>query len=103
MIDINESSLKQGLLGILVFLVELIRDVLRTQALRRIELGHLTDAEIARLGEAFMELDEAINQIKMENGLDECVQQVREGLDDLVDDFLEKLVNPERWAESAAV
>lgn len=100
MIDINESSLKQGVLALLVVLVEIIRDALKTQALRRIEAGHLTDAEIARLGEALMDLDEAIEQIKAENGLEQCVRQVRDGLDELVDDFLDKLANPERWAES---
>lgn len=98
MIDINESSLKQGVLAILVVLVEIIRDALKTQALRRIEAGHLTDAEIARLGEALRDLDEAIEQIKAENGLERCVRQVRDGLDELVDDLLDKFVNPERWA-----
>lgn len=98
MIDINESSLKQGVLALLVVLVEIIRDALKTQALKRIEVGHLTDSEIARLGEALMDLDEAIEQIKAENGLEQCVRQVRDGLDELVDDFLDKLANPERWA-----
>ncbi len=100
MIDINESSLKRGVLAILVVLAEIIRDALKAQAIRRMEGGRLTDAETARLGEALMELDEAIDQIKAENGLEESVQQVREGLDDVVDDFLDRLANPERWAES---
>lgn len=100
MIDINESSLKQGVLAILVVLVEVIRDALKAQALRRIDAGHLTDAEIARLGEALMDLDAAIEQIKTENDLEESVRQVRDGLDEVVDELLDKLINPERWAES---
>lgn len=100
MLDINESSLKEGVLGLLVVLIEIIRDALKAQALRRIEEGHLTEREITRLGEALMELDEAIRQIKEENGIEECVREVREGLDDLVNDVLDRMINPERWADS---
>ena len=101
MIDIDEDNLKSGVLGLVLALVEIIRDTLKLQAVRRMEGGSLTDEEIERLGEALMDLDTAIDQIKEEQGVTEAVQTVRDGLDDLVDDVIDKIINPERWeAES---
>jgi len=96
-IDINEENLKHGLLGLVVTIVEIIRDALRHQALRRMEGGTLTDEEIERLGVALEEIDMAIEQIKKEQGVSETVKSIRDGLDDIVDDLLDKMVNPQRW------
>ena len=93
-INIDEKRLKHGLLGLVLALIEIIRDALRVQAVRRVEGGSLTEEEIERLGSAFMELDQAIEQIKEEQGISEAVANVREGLDDLVDDALQCLVAP---------
>jgi len=98
-IQINEDNLKQGLLGLVAALVELVKDVLSMQALRRMEGGRLTDEEINRLGEALIDLSEALEQIKMNNDLEKVVRDVRWSLDDLVDDVLDRMINPERWAE----
>jgi len=38
----------------------------------------------------------AIAEIKEEQGITETVKSVRGGLDDLVDDVLDKMVNPEK-------
>jgi len=98
-LDINEDNLKQGVLGLVIALVEIIRDALRIQAFKRIESGSLTEEECERLGKALMELDEAIEGIKKEQGVTESVRAVRDGLDSIVDDVLDKFINPERWAE----
>jgi len=96
-IDINEDNLKHGLLGLVIAIVEIIRDALKHQALRRMEGGNLTDEEIERLGRALEEIDIAIDQMKEEQGVTETVKSVRDGLDDLVDDVLDQMINPERW------
>ena len=93
-INIDEKKLKHGLLGLVLALIEIIRDALRLQAVRRVEGGSLTEEEVERLGKAFIELDKAIEQIKTEQGISEAVASVREGLDDLVDDALRNLVAP---------
>ena len=98
-IDINEDNLKHGLLGLVIAIVEIIRDALKHQALRRMEGGSLNDEEIERLGRALEEIDIAIDQLKEEQGINETVKNVRDGLDDLVDDVLDQMVNPERWAK----
>lgn len=100
-IDINEDNLKHGVLGLVLALVEVIRDALRIQAFKRMESGILTDEECERLGEALMDLDIALEEIKEEQGITESVQAVRDGLDEIVDDVIDRMVNPERWREEA--
>ncbi len=98
-IKIDENNLKQGVLGLVIALVEVIRDALRIQAIKRMESGILTDEECERLGKALMDLDIALEGIKNEHGLAESVQSVRDGLDTLVDDVVDKMINPKRWEE----
>ncbi|MBL7176152.1 MAG: gas vesicle protein K [Desulfobacteraceae bacterium] len=96
-IDIDEKNLKHGVLGLVVALVEIIKDALRLQAFKRMEGGSLTEEEIERLGEALMDLDTAIEEMKEEQGISESVKSVRDGLDNIVDELLDKMINPERW------
>lgn len=100
-LEVDEKSLKNGVLTLVVTLVEVIQEALETQALRRIEGGELTEEEQARLGEALMELDEAMEEIKGEHGLTTSVADLHLGLDQVVDDVVDELVNPSRWAEEA--
>ncbi|MDI6885353.1 MAG: gas vesicle protein K [archaeon] len=96
-LDIDEDNLKQGVLGLVIALVEIIRDALKIQAMQRMESGRLSEEEIERLGKALMDLDIAIAEIKEGQGIIETVKSVRDGLDDLVDEVIDKMVNPERW------
>ncbi|MDO9566802.1 MAG: gas vesicle protein K, partial [Candidatus Desulfaltia sp.] len=89
--------LKHGVLGLVIALVEIIKEALRLQALKRMEGGSLTEEEVERLGEALMDLDIAIEEIKKEQGITESVKSVRDGLDSIVDDVIDKIINPERW------
>jgi hypothetical protein len=98
-IKIDENNLKQGVLGLVVALVEVIRDALRIQAIKRMESGNLTDEECERLGKALMDLDLALESIIKEQGLTDSVQSVRDGLDNLVDEVVDKMINPERWED----
>jgi hypothetical protein len=100
-VDIDEKSLKHGVLGLVIALVEVIRDALKLQAMKRMEGGSLTDEEVERLGQALMDLDTAIEEIKREQGIVESVRSVRDGLDDIVDDVLDRMISPERWEEEA--
>jgi hypothetical protein len=100
-VAIDEKSLKHGVLGLVIALVEIIRDALKLQAMKRMEGGSLTEEEMERLGQALMELDIAIEEIKEEQGIIESVKSVRDGLDEIVDDILDRMVNPEKWREKA--
>lgn len=98
---VDESSLKNGLLTFVVTLVEVIQEALESQAVRRLEGGALTDAEQERLGQALLDLDDALEAIKADHGLTTSVAELRRGLDDVVDDVVDKLINPHRWADDA--
>ncbi|WP_166822433.1 gas vesicle protein K [Brevibacterium limosum] len=98
-LNVNEESLKHGVLTLVVTLVEVIQEALETQAVRRMEGGDLTEDEQNRLGEALLELDEAMDQIKDQHGITGSVDDLHRGLDDVVDEVVDKLINPTRWAE----
>lgn len=100
-IDIDENNLKHGVLGLVIALVEIIKDALNLQAMKRMEGGTLSEEEMERLGEALQDLDIAIEEIKKEQGVTESVKSVRDGLDSIVDDVLDKMINPERWRKEA--
>ncbi|MBU2497221.1 MAG: gas vesicle protein K [Nanoarchaeota archaeon] len=99
MIDIDEKNLKHGLLGLVIALVEIIKDALKLQAIRRVESEKLTEEETERLGQALADLDKAIEEMKEEQGVSQAVQSVRKGFDDLANDMLNKLTNPLKWEE----
>jgi len=101
-INIDEKNLKHGVLGLVIALVEVIRDTLKIQALKRMEGGSLSEEECERLGKALLELDIALEEIKVEQGISESVQAVRDGLDDIVDGVIDNIINPERWQEKVA-
>ncbi len=96
-IEIDEHDLKSGLLGVVVALVEIIQEVLEREAVRRMESGKLNDGEIERLGKGLMELDGALEHIKVENDLKSLVKSLRTDLDKLVEDTVDVMANPGRW------
>ena len=104
MINIDETDLKNGILGLVLAVVEILRDALRTQATRRMESGSLATDEIERLGRALADLDAGIEDIKRQQGLEQAVQSVRDGLDDLVNDMVETMTGGRGWtAEDRAL
>lgn len=102
-LDISEKDLKNGVLGLVVALVEIIKEALRLQALKRMEGGSLTEEEVEKLGEALMDLDAAIEKIKVEMGISESVKAIRDGLDKAVDDVIDTILNPGRWEKTRSV
>lgn len=93
-LEIDDKELKNGLLGLVIAVVEVVRDALRIQSVKRMEGGSLTDDQIERLGRALMELDQAIEKIKEEQGVTKAVQSVRDGLDDLVNRMVHAVTDP---------
>jgi hypothetical protein len=102
-LEIDRDNLKQGVLGLVMAIVEIIRDALRTQAFRRIEAGNLTDEECERLGRALHDLDVTIDSIKQEQGLEVAVRSVREGLDEAINGAIQTFIRNPRWLDEYAV
>ncbi|MBS3766148.1 gas vesicle protein K [Candidatus Bipolaricaulota bacterium] len=92
-IDIDSDNLKDGLLGLVVALVEIIRDALKLQAIRRMDNGRLTDEQIEKLGSALIDLDNAVEDIKQDQEIADSVDSTRAGLNDVIEEAL----NPETW------
>jgi gas vesicle protein GvpK len=68
-IDADPEKLERGLAQLVLTLIELLRQLMERQALRRMEQGTLDDEEIERLGQTFMKLAERMDELKAEFGL----------------------------------
>ena len=93
-IKVDSDKLSEGLLGLVVALVEIIKEVLQKQAVYRLESNSLKEEEAEKLGVAFMKLDEALENIKKEHNLEKTTNKIRADLDNLVDDSVRKLIDP---------
>ena len=69
-IALDPADVKTGLGKLVLTVVALVHDLLERQAIRRMEAGSLTDAEIERIGTTFMRLGEEIERLKKEFGLE---------------------------------
>jgi hypothetical protein len=69
-IDTDPERVERGLAQLVLTLVELLRQLMERQALRRMEMGTLTDEEVERLGDTFMKLAERMEELKREFGLE---------------------------------
>ena len=70
-VDADPERVEQGLAQLVLTLVELLRQLMERQALRRMEQGSLTDEQIERLGETFMKLERRMQELKAEFGLED--------------------------------
>ncbi len=70
-LDLDPDRLKNGLGQLVLTLVKLLHEVLERQALRRIDAGSLTEAQIERLGFTLMRQAEEIDCLRKAFGLEE--------------------------------
>ncbi len=70
-LNADPENLEKGLAHLVLTLVELLRQLMERQALRRIEGGTLDDEEIERLGRTFMALSERMEELKRAFGLED--------------------------------
>ncbi|MBI5242779.1 MAG: gas vesicle protein K [Elusimicrobia bacterium] len=65
----DPRNAEKGLAKLVMTLIELIRKLMEKQAMRRIENGSLTEAEIERVGETLMKLENKMKELKRIFGL----------------------------------
>jgi hypothetical protein len=63
-VNAERENLEKGLAQLVLTVIELLRQLMERQALRRIEGDSLTADEIERLGETFMLLEERMTELK---------------------------------------
>lgn len=68
-IDASPERVEQGLAKLVLTLIELLRQLLERQAMRRMEGGGLTGEEIERMGLTFMRLEKKMEEMKALFGL----------------------------------
>jgi len=70
-IELKQDNVRNGLGKLVLAVVELIRELLERQAIRRMEAGSLTEAEVERLGATFLQLSKEMERLKKEFGLED--------------------------------
>lgn len=68
-IDCTPDNVEQGLAKLVLSLIELLRQLLERQAIRRMEGGSLTDKQVEEMGEALMKLEAKIHELAGNFGL----------------------------------
>jgi hypothetical protein len=70
-IHADPENVEKGLAQLVLTLIELLRQLMERQALHRMEAGNLTDEQIERLGETFMKLEQRMNELTEQFGLEQ--------------------------------
>jgi hypothetical protein len=69
-IDTDPATVEKGLVQLVLTLVELLRELMERQAVRRMEAGGLSDEEIERLGRTLMLLADRMDELREHFGLE---------------------------------
>jgi hypothetical protein len=70
-IEGDRQDVARGLASLVLTLIELVRQLMERQAIRRVEAGGLSDDQVERLGQALMALEQRMEELREEFGLAE--------------------------------
>jgi hypothetical protein len=70
-VNADPESVERGLAQLVLTIVELLRELMERQALRRIDGGGLSEEQVERLGRTFMLLDRRMAELRDVFGLTE--------------------------------
>ncbi len=68
-IECSPDNIEQGLAKLVLSLIELLRQLLERQAIRRMEGGSLNDDQVEQMGEALIKLEAKIHELADHFGL----------------------------------
>lgn len=68
-IDCSPENIEQGLAKLVLSILELVRQLLERQAVRRMEGGSLNDQQVEEMGDALMKLETKIREMADQFGL----------------------------------
>ena len=68
-INSDPANVERGLVSLVLTLVELLRQLMERQAIRRVDDGTLTDEQIERIGTTLMLLEEKMAELREHFGL----------------------------------
>ena len=67
---LDSSQVEQGLAKLVLTIIELLRQLMERQAMRRVENDSLTDEQLEELGLTLMRLEEKMEELKIVFGLE---------------------------------
>ncbi|MEU8822430.1 gas vesicle protein K [Streptomyces sp. NPDC048636] len=68
-VDIDQEAMGRDLVALVLTVVELLRQLMERQALRRIDTGELSDEQVERIGTTLMMLDRRMAELREQHGL----------------------------------
>lgn len=68
-IDADPETVERGLVSLVLTIVELLRQLMERQAVRRVERGDLSEDQIERIGSTLMLLEERMAELRDHFGL----------------------------------
>ena len=68
-LDADPDSVARDLFKLVLSIIELVRQLMEAQALRRVEEGDLSDDQVDDLGLGLLQLEEAMDELKSRYGL----------------------------------
>ena len=68
-IDADPESGERGLVSLVLTIVELLRQLMERQALRRVDQGTLTDEQVENIGRTLMALEDRMAELREHFGL----------------------------------
>jgi hypothetical protein len=69
-INADPEQVERGLVSLVLTVVELLRQLMERQALRRVDVGDLSDLQIERIGLTLMALEKQMDQLREHFGLE---------------------------------
>lgn len=63
-LETDAESVERDLFKLVLTIIELVRQLMEKQALRRVEEGDLTDEQVEGLGQGLMHLEAAMEELK---------------------------------------
>ncbi|MCM3690630.1 gas vesicle protein K [Neobacillus niacini] len=69
-LPIDSNQVEQGLAKLVLTIIELLRQLMERQAMRRVENDSLTDEQMEELGLTLMRLEEKMEELKLVFGLE---------------------------------
>jgi hypothetical protein len=70
-VEADPENVERGLAQLVLTIVELLRQIMERQALRRVEAGNLDDETVERLGRTLMALETRMEELKETFGLED--------------------------------
>ncbi|WP_231496212.1 gas vesicle protein K [Nocardioides sp. URHA0032] len=68
-LETDAEAVERDLMKLVLTIIELVRQLMEKQALRRVDEGDLTDEQVEGLGNGLMHLEQAMEDLKRRYGL----------------------------------